>query len=99
MRKSCMPFVAPLALLVVACSGSSESTSSGSSSLSGPVDVRLADEVDGDELPPANTAAQVVVTIARIDARVDDPKAAGDADRWTTLSTATMTLDLLALPF
>jgi len=94
MRTSCMRWIVPLALLV-AC-GSSEATSSGSSSLSGPIDVRLANDFDADESPPAVTVTQLVLTISRIDAKIDTGKT-GDDDRWTTLSMSTTTFDLRAI--
>jgi hypothetical protein len=97
MLKPCMRFVAPLAFLAACSGGSSERTRSGSSALSGPIDVRVVAVVDGDETPPATTATSIVVTITRVDARVDDPRASFDDD-WVTLSVATKTVDLLALP-
>jgi hypothetical protein len=61
--------------------------------------VRLVNVTDGDETPPVATAVQIVVTVSRIDGRVEDHAFGGaDDDRWVTLSTATTTLDVLAVP-
>lgn len=95
--------ILPCALLAAACSGaSSEQTGSLSGALTGPVDVRVAEDVDvdADDLtqPPALQPTHIVVTITRVDARVDDTGTKGDDDTWMTLSVATTTVDLLALP-
>jgi hypothetical protein len=55
-------------------------------------------DVDDPLTPPALRLAQIVVTITRVDARVDDVNAKGDDDDWTTLALTTRTVDLLALP-
>jgi hypothetical protein len=79
---------------VISCSGSSESTGSTSSGLiTGPIDLRVIEVVDGDETPPGTTATAIVVTIDRVDAKLES-----DEDDWRTLSMATKTVDLLSLP-
>jgi Domain of unknown function (DUF4382) len=92
----------PCSLLVAACGPSSEQTGSLSSSLTGPVDVRVAEDFDGDSDPLVQPSdlqpTQIVVTITRVDAKVDGTGANGDDDPWVTLSLATVTVDLLALP-
>jgi uncharacterized protein DUF4382 len=92
----------PCAFVLTACGPSSEQTGSLSSSLTGPVDVRVAEDFDGDSdalvQPPDLQPTQIVVTITRVDARLDDEGAKGDDDGWVTLSLATVTVDLLALP-
>lgn len=94
----------PYTLFVAACGGNSpELTSSLSGALTGPVDMRVSEDfdVDSDDLvqPAALRPTHIVVTITRVDARVDGTGAHGeDDDAWVTLSLATVTVDLLALP-
>jgi hypothetical protein len=70
--------------------------------LTGPVEVRVAEDTDNDVddplTPPALRPTQIVVTLTRVDARIDDVHAKGDDDDWTTLALVTRTVDLLALP-
>jgi hypothetical protein len=80
-------------LFAAACSGTGESTvGTSTGALSGPLEVRVMNDTDndGDEQPPIADAKQIVVTINRIDAKVDD-------GGWTTLSMSTQTIDLMAL--
>jgi hypothetical protein len=87
-----------------ACSsGPSEPTGSSIAGLTGPVEVRVAEDTDNDVDDPAAPDAlrptHVVVTISRVDARIDDASAKNrDDDDWTTLALTTRTVDLLALP-
>jgi hypothetical protein len=82
--------VLPFAL--VACSGvAPATTASTSSALTGPLDVRLALDSDGDLDPAVPAVTQIVVTITRVDAKLDE-------GAWTTLSLGTTTVDLLSLP-
>jgi hypothetical protein len=64
--------------------------------------MRVAEDFDGDSdalvQPPELQPTQIVVTITRVDARLDDAGGNGDDDAWVTLSLATVTVDLLALP-
>jgi hypothetical protein len=88
------------AIVTMACSASpAEHTAAVGSLLTGPVDMRMAEDVDDDATAlaasPATQPTHVVVTIQRVDARVDGR---GDDDVWTTLSLARKTVDLLALP-
>jgi hypothetical protein len=89
--------------LLGACSGgASERTGSSTSALTGPVELRVAEDTDGDaddaSMPPALRPTQIVVTLTRVEARVDDVNAKGDDDDWTPLALVTRTVDLLALP-
>jgi hypothetical protein len=89
-----------LGLLAAACSSAGTTpTGTSSSALSGPIDLRVADADDDDigVTPPADTAAQVVVTVDRIDARFEDGRPDDDDRAWTTVSTTTSTVDLLTL--
>jgi hypothetical protein len=80
----------PFAL--VACSGvAPATTTSTSSGLTGPVDLRVAPDADGDIDPALPAVTQIVVTITRVDAKLDE-------GAWTTLSLGTTTVDLLSLP-
>jgi hypothetical protein len=91
-----VPIASPFIVLagVISCSGSSESTGSTAAGLiTGPIDVRVFEVVDGDETPPATTATSIVVTIDRVDAKLES-----DEQDWTTLSVVNKTVDLLALP-
>jgi hypothetical protein len=85
-----------------ACStGPSEPTGSSTAGLTGPVEVRVAEDTDNDvddPRAPALRPTQVVVTITRVDARIDGASARGGDDGWTNLALTTRTLDLLALP-
>lgn len=86
-----------------ACSGgSSEPTGSSTSALTGPIEVRVAEDTDNDAddalTSLASRPTQIVVTLTRVDARIDDPRAKGDDDDWITLALTTRTVDLLALP-
>jgi hypothetical protein len=86
-----------LSLLLAACSAGT--TGNGSSSVSGAIELRVAD-IDDDDVgvtPPADTASQVVVTISRIDARFEDARPDDEDDVWSTVSMKTMTVDLLTL--
>jgi hypothetical protein len=89
-------------MLVAACGPSAEQTGSLSSALTGPVDVRVTEDFDGDSdtlvQSPDLQPTQIVVTITRVDARLDDANENGDGDGWVTVSVATATVDLLALP-
>jgi hypothetical protein len=82
-------------LVLVACSGGQENTGSTSSALTGPVEMRVVNVVDGDEAAETDVS-QIVVTIQRVDARIE---AAGEDDEagWTTLSVKRTTVDLLSL--
>jgi hypothetical protein len=84
----------PLASFVVACSGASSSGLTGStgSALTGPIDVRLVEDVDGDVDVATPAATQVVVTITKVEAKLDED------DAWTTLALGPTTVDLLSLP-
>jgi hypothetical protein len=89
-----------LALLATACAGASSGGPLGSTSsaLTGPVELRVAaDDQAGSTTPPvdADRPTHIVVTIERVDARIDD---ASGADVWWTLSVGPHTVDLLALP-
>src|SRR5689334_17081747 len=91
------------ALAVLACSGHSQTTGTSTSALTGPVEMRVAEDTDLDQddvtaSPPMVSASHIVVTITRVDARIDDDDSRGDDDGWTTLSVATRTVDLLGLP-
>ena len=87
-----------LSLALAACSGSgTESPAAAASTLSGPIDLRVTESDNRETLPAADTPAQIVVTIAQLDARFADPLAGDDHGAWTTLSTATMSVDLLSL--
>jgi hypothetical protein len=81
----------PFSLLVACSSAASESTTSTGSALTGPFDVRLALDADGDLDPALPAVARIVVTISRVDAKLDEGP-------WTTLSLGTTTVDLLSLP-
>ena len=99
-------------ILLAGCAGSSESTGTTGSALTGPIDLRVAEDTDADAddtLPaPARQATSIVVTFSRIDVRTDltgTSMDAGDAmtsladdDVWRTLSLGPRTVDLLALP-
>jgi hypothetical protein len=78
---------------IAACSGASpsEPTGSAGSALTGPIEVRVVDDVDGDLGVAIPAATQIVVTITRVDAKLDE-------DDWTTLSLGPTTVDLLSLP-
>jgi hypothetical protein len=87
-------------IVLGACSGSSEPTASVGLALTGPIEVRMAeDEADVDDsLAPASLEpTRIVVTITRIDARVEQGGVGGDDDGWATLSLAVRTVDLLSL--
>ena len=86
-----------LSLALAACSGSGTESPAAASTLSGPIDLRVTESDDRETLPAADTPAQIVVTIAQLDARFADPLAGDDHGAWTTLSTATMSVDLLSL--
>jgi hypothetical protein len=87
-----------LGLAVAACGGSgAEVAATTTSALSGPIDLRVTEADDHDTLPAADTAAQIVVTISRIDARIEDGRPDSDEGVWTTVSSQTTTVDLLSL--
>jgi hypothetical protein len=85
---------------LAACSGASDQgLGNGSSALSGPIDMHLKQTF----APSASTTdatmqpTSIVVTIARVAARVDDGRD-DDHDALVTLVTGPMTIDLLSLP-
>lgn len=88
-----------LSLILSACSGSGgiEASATTTSTLSGPIDLRVTEADDQGTLPAADTAAQIVVTISRVDARLEDARPDSDDVVWTTVSTHTVTVDLLSL--
>jgi hypothetical protein len=99
-------FVTVPAFLLVACSGSSENTGTTQSALTGPVEMRAVnnDSMIASSLPPVVPQvaglAKIVVTVARVDAKVDVDtvgRAHEDDDSWVTVATGPFTLDLLSL--
>jgi uncharacterized protein DUF4382 len=98
MHFSRMALVFPVAALA-ACSGAQSSlpTASTSSELTGPIEVRLDNVEEVNDLAPVVSAAtKVVVTITRIDARVG-VHGDGDDGGWRTIVDKTETVDLLSL--
>jgi len=81
-------------LLLAACGGTgggSIGTSTTASALTGAIDVRVTEPADDFDAPPATLAlTQVVVTIDRVDVRVEDGP-------WTALPTMRTTVDLMAV--
>jgi hypothetical protein len=106
MRANLYVFATVPALVLVACSGSSENTGTTQSALTGPVEVRAA---NGDgaailaSLPPVDPQVaglkKIVVTVARVDAKVDVDTAGRehDDDSWVTVAMGPFPLDLLSL--
>jgi hypothetical protein len=90
--------------MFAACSGSSsspEATSSAGSTLTGPIALHAVGDPDGIAvLAPISTVTSIVVTITRIDARVETSNSQSEEgdDTWLSLSTTPTTLDILAVP-
>lgn len=104
MRTDFLSVLVPVAMLA-ACSGSSSPSSEGISStgstLTGPIALHAVGDPDVIAfLPPISTVTSIVVTITRIEARIENPKSPSelDDDAWTTLSTTPTALDILATP-
>ncbi len=103
MRTDFLRVLVPVAMLA-ACSGSStspEGISTTGSTLSGPIALHAVGDPDVIAFPePISTVTSIVVTITRIEARIENPKSPSelDDDAWTTLSTTPTTLDILAVP-
>jgi hypothetical protein len=95
MRMRILVHASLLALVCAACSGSSESTGTAQGALTGPVEVRAA--INPNLSPPlqpeVDGLTQIVVTIARIEAKVDRD----DRDSWVTVVNGPRTIDLLSL--
>jgi hypothetical protein len=106
MRTNLFVFATVPALVLMACSGSSENTGISQSALTGPVEVRAANDDEAAflaSLPPVIPQVagltKIVVTVARVDAKVD-VDAVGrehDDDSWVTVSIGPFPLDLLSL--
>jgi hypothetical protein len=96
------------ALVLAACSGSSENIGTTQAALTGPVELRAANDDAAafaaslaPVVPQAAGLVKIVVTVARVDAKVD-VDALGhdhddDDDSWVTLAIGPFTLDLLSL--
>jgi hypothetical protein len=90
--------------MLAGCSGSSpspEATSSAGSTLSGPIALHAIGDPDVIAIvPPISTVTSIVVTITRIDARIESSSSQSEEgdDTWTALSTTPTTLDILAVP-
>src|SRR5258708_22351292 len=90
------------ALVGAACSGSSENVGTAQGALTGPLELRATNH---DLLPPntplpaqVDGLTQIVVTIARVEAKVDSERGDGDdRDGWVTVATGPRTIDLLSL--
>src|SRR5258708_21703394 len=99
-----LTYLSGLAFVMVACSPApTERTGTVGSSLTGPIEMRVAEDADDDAPavapPPATSPTHIVVTVARVEALIDEGKGADDGDdAWTTLSLTPRTVDLLALP-
>ena len=95
------------ALVLAACSGSSENTGTTQSALTGPVELRLANDDSAAILASLNPVApqvagltKIVVTVARVEAKVDVDTVGrnhDEDDSWVTVATGPFTLDLLTL--
>jgi hypothetical protein len=106
MRAKLFVFATVPAFVLIACSGSSENTGTTQSALTGPVEVRAANDDAAAflaSLPPVVPQVagltKIVVTVARVDAKVD-VDAVGrehDDDSWVTVATGPFPLDLLSL--
>jgi hypothetical protein len=91
-------------LLTEACSGSGNSDLTGSTAgaLTGPVEIRAVNDDNAIALPltpVTEHVTHIIVTVARVDAKVD---AEGDghdddSDAWVTVATGPFTFDLLSL--
>lgn len=110
MQAKCLVCAAVPALVLAACSGTSgtsESSDNMQSALTGPVAVRVANDDAGSILgplppivPQVASLAKIVVTVARVDAKIDVDtvgRAHEDDDSWITVAKGPFTLDLLSL--
>jgi Domain of unknown function (DUF4382) len=95
------------ALVLAACSGSSENTGTTQAALTGPVELRAANNdaaaIAASLAPVAPQVAglvKIVVTVARVDAKVDVDalgREHDDDDSWVTVAIGPFPLDLLGL--
>jgi hypothetical protein len=101
MRAKLLVFATIPAFALAACSGSSENTATSQAALTGPVVLHAVnnDPIVPPALPQVAGLAKIVVTVARVEAKVD-VDAVGreqDDDAWVTVATGPFTLDLLSL--